>query len=243
MLQAVSLRQNLGLVVAGAFVAAGLLGLGWQGAKAALEVKKLDRSVTVKGLSERELPANVVIWPLEFRVADNDLGSLYKKTESQTKKIYDFLEKRGIEAKEISTWPPNIVDKAAERYGDGRSYEFRYVASQSVTVYSQKIKVVRQAMSEVPELGKEGIALAGHQRFGQVEYLFTELNKIKPEMIEDATKKAREVALKFAEDSDSQLGKIKRATQGRFSINDRDSSTPHIKKIRVVSTITYYLDD
>lgn len=230
-------------MVAGALVGLGLLGLGWQGSQAAMRVKNLERSVTVKGLSERELPADVVIWPLEFRVVDNDLSSLYQQTESQTKKIYAFLEKRGIEASEISTWPPSMTDKAAQHYSSGRAFEYRYLASQAVTVYTKKIDVVRKAMKDLPMLGKEGIVLDGENRFGRVEYLFTGLNEIKPKMIEDATKKAREVASKFAEDSQSQLGKIKRASQGRFSINDRDSSTPHIKKVRVVSTITYYLDD
>lgn len=75
------------------------------------------------------------------------------------------------------------------------------------------------------------------------EYLFTRLNEIKPGMIEEATTKAREVARKFAKDSDSRLGKIKKASQGQFSINDRDKNNPHIKKIRVVSTIEYYLSD
>lgn len=237
------MQQSLGVVAAGLFVGLGLLGLGWQGSQAAMDVKKLDRSVTVKGLSEREVPADVVIWPLEFRVVDNDLTALYQKTETQTKKIYAFLEKRGIDPSEISTWPPSMTDKAARQYGNGRSFEYRYLASQAVTVYSKKIEVVRKAMKDLPMLGKEGIVLDGEQRFGRTEYLFTGLNKIKPQMIEDATKKAREVANKFAEDSESQLGKIKRASQGRFSINDRDNSTPHIKKIRVVSTITYYLDD
>lgn len=242
-LVSVSTRQNLGIVIAGALVGAGLLGLGWQGGQAAMQVKKLDRSVTVKGLSEREVPADVVIWPLEFRVVDNDLASLYQKAEVQTKKIYAFLEKRGIDQTEISTWPASMTDKAAQHYSSGRPFEYRYLASQAVTVYSKKIDIVRKAMKELGMLGKEGIVLEGENRFGQVEYLFTGLNEIKPQMIEDATKKAREVASKFAADSDSQLGKIKRASQGRFSISDRDSSTPHLKKVRVVSTITYYLDD
>lgn len=241
--QEVSGQNNYGWAIGGAFVCIGLLGLGWQGARAALQFKKLDRSITVKGLAEKEVPADVVIWPIEFTIPDNDLESLYQKTESQTQKVYRFLQDRGITAPEISTWPPEITDKAAHRYGDGRGIEFRYVASQSVTVYSQKIKAVRAAIKDLPKLGKEGVALSANQRFGQAEYMFTGLNKIKPGMIEQATKKAREVANKFAQDSESQLGQIKRASQGRFSINDRDSSTPHIKKVRVVSTITYYLDD
>ena len=83
----------------------------------------------------------------------------------------------------------------------------------------------------------------GNDYQGRTEYLFTRLNDVKPEMIEEATTKAREVAEKFAQDSQSKLGKIKRASQGQFSINDRDRQNPHIKKIRVVSTVEYYLSD
>ena len=98
-------------------------------------------------------------------------------------------------------------------------------------------------MKSLPELGKTGIAFTGSNYQGQTEYIFTRLNEVKPEMIEEATKKAREVAQKFATDSASQLGKIRRARQGQFSISARDKNSPHIKKVRVVSTVEYYLSD
>lgn len=98
-------------------------------------------------------------------------------------------------------------------------------------------------MSRLSELGKEGIVFTGGNYGSQPEYLFTRLNDVKPEMIEEATRKAREVAEKFATDSESKLGKIKRASQGQFSISTRDRNNPHIKKVRVVSTVEYYLSD
>jgi hypothetical protein len=98
-------------------------------------------------------------------------------------------------------------------------------------------------MKKVVELGKQGIAISGQDYQNRSEFLFTDLNRIKPEMIEEATKNARKSATKFAKDSNSKLGKIKKASQGQFSIRNRDSSTPHIKKVRVVSTIEYYLSD
>lgn len=112
-----------------------------------------------------------------------------------------------------------------------------------MTVYSQNIDVVRAAINEIGELGKQGVLLNQDPYANRVEYSFTKLNDIKPDMIEEATKNAREVAEKFAKDSQSSLGKIKRATQGQFSIYDRDSNTPYIKKVRVVSTVQYYLSD
>ncbi len=123
-----------------------------------------------------------------------------------------------------------------------RSAEFRYTASQTVTVYSANVELVRKVMGMLSELGKQGIVFTGGYQ-SQAEYLFTRLNEVKPVMIEQATRKAREVAQKFAEDSDSQLGKIRRASQGQCSIGDRDRNNPHIKKVRVVSTVEYYLSD
>lgn len=98
-------------------------------------------------------------------------------------------------------------------------------------------------MNKLAALGKKGIAFTGHSYQNSTEYLFTRLNEIKPIMVEEATTKAREVAEKFAKDSNSKLGKIKKAAQGQFSINNRDKNNPHIKKIRVVSTLEYYLSD
>jgi len=112
-----------------------------------------------------------------------------------------------------------------------------------VTVYTGKPDAVRVAMNKLVELGKQGIVFSGGGYQGGTQYLYTKLNELKPEMIEEATRKAREVAEKFARDSDSRLGKIKSAQQGQFTIEDRDSSTPYIKKVRVVSTVEYYLSD
>lgn len=210
---------------------------------AVTEVKALERSVTVKGLSEREYLADTVIWPIQFTSASNDLAAIYQEIEASKAKIVAFLLLQGIAAEEISTSAPNIVDKSAQRYGGDASAPFRYTATQTITVYSEKVEAVREVMSSLSELGKQGIVLNTDDYNAQPEYLFTRLNEVKPEMIEEATLKAREVAQKFAEDSDSELGKIKRASQGQFSITPRDRHNPHLKTIRVVSTIDYYLSD
>ena len=115
--------------------------------------------------------------------------------------------------------------------------------SATLTVYSQNVDKIREAMNRLVELGKQGIAFVRQGYQAQTEFIFTKLNDIKPEMIEEATKNAREVAEKFARDSNSSLGKIKKANQGQFSIGNRDNNTPYIKKVRVVSTIEYYLSD
>lgn len=236
-------QTKINVWVLGISLFLGLVLLGYQLGNALITFKQLDRSVTVKGLSEREYQADVVIWPIQFLEASNDLQALYKTVESNTGKIRDFLLSRGITAQEISFTAPTIVDKSAQQYGGGPRAEFRYTANQTVTVYSDKIEAVRQAMTALSELGKQGMVLSGENYQAQTEYLFTRLNDIKPEMIEEATQNAREVAEKFAADSDSDLGKIRSASQGQFSISARDNNTPHIKRIRVVSTVDYYLSD
>lgn len=217
--------------------------LGYQLSDAAIRVKQFERSVTVKGLAEREYPADVVIWPIQYTVASNDLEQLYAELDRQAESIQAFLLLGGIEPEEITHAAPVITDKSAQQYGNSSRAEFRYTAQRTVTVYSNDIDRVRTAMEGLSQLGRQGIVLSGNDYQARPQYLFTRLNAIKPEMIEEATRNAREVAQKFATDSDSRLGKIRKASQGQFSISDRDANNPHIKKIRVVSTVEYYLSD
>ena len=230
-------------LILGVFIFIGLASVGYLLANAAIEFKQFDRSVTVKGLSEREFKADIVIWPIQFTAAGNDLETLYVSIESNTSKIKDFLGSSGISLDEISFASPAITDKSAQQYGGNAKPEFRYSAIQTVTVYSKNIDAVINLMGSLSTLGKQGIVFSGGNYQSQTEYLFTRLNEVKPEMIEEATRKAREVATKFASDSDSKLGKIKKASQGQFSISARDKNNPHIKKVRVVSTVEYYLSD
>jgi hypothetical protein len=230
-------------LILGLAIFCGLTALGFLLGDAALKVKNLERSVRVKGLCEREYPADIVIWPIQFTVADNNLQNLYQTIEKNSLKIIDFLKQNKIKAADISRNPPAITDKSAQSYGGGERIQFRYSATQTISVYSRNIATVRKAMRTLAELGREGIVFNSENYAAKTEYIFTRLNEVKPEMIEEATRKARTVAQKFAQDSDSRLGKIKRASQGQFSISARDKSTPHMKRIRVVSTVEYYLSD
>ncbi len=229
--------------ILGVFIFIGLTMLGYLLGNAAIEYKQYDRSVKVKGLSEREYDADIVIWPIQFTVAGNDLENVYNKIEASTLKIKVFLGKSGVSLDEITFSSPAITDKSAQQYGNSNRPEFRYTALQTVTVYSKNIKAVRSVMGSLSELGKQGIVFTGGNYQSLTEYIFTRLNEVKPEMIEEATRKAREVAERFASDSKSKLGKIKKASQGQFSISARDKNNPHIKKVRVVSTVEYYLSD
>ncbi len=229
-------------IVLGLSIFFGFAALGFFIGSSLIQFKEYERTVTVKGLSEKEYTADIALWPIQFITSNNDLAELYESIEKDTSEIVSFLKANGFEDREITTSPPGIMDKLAQGYEKSK-IEYRYSATQTITIYSDKIESVRSTMNKLAELGKKGIVLTDGGYQNTTEYHFTKLNEVKPEMVEEATTKAREVARKFAKDSDSKLGKIKKARQGQFSINDRDKNNPHIKKVRVVSTIEYYLSD
>jgi hypothetical protein len=238
-------RPITGTIVLGVCLFLGLATLGYLLGDAALRVKGLERTVVVKGLSEREVPADVAIWPTTFQEANADLNALFASLEAKNALVIAFLTGHGLPREEITVAPPAVVDLYAQSYGDRQRAPFRYTGSSTITVYSKNVGAVRAAMADVIELGKQGIAVAAanYETQKQTQFVFSGLSEIKPPMIEEATKNARAVAEKFAADSQSRLGKIKSAQQGQFSIEDRDSTTPYIKKVRVVSTVEYYLSD
>jgi hypothetical protein len=200
-----------------------------------------DRFVSVKGLAEQEVLADKVVWPLAYKDIGNDLVTLYTNINNKNKTIVSFLKSKGVNDSEISVTPPQLVDLKAERYNSNPS-PFRYNITSVITVTSKNVNKIRKMMGEQSELLRQGIAVSGGSDFQyNVSYLFTELNSLKPKMIEVATKNARAVAEKFAKDSGSKLGKIQSASQGQFAIEDRDANTPYIKRVRVVTTVNYFL--
>lgn len=234
--------EQISAFILGVFVFLGLSVFGWFVESSVGRFKEYERVVSVKGLSEREVPADIAVWPIRFVAAGDDLGGLYGAMEQNTREILAFLQREGFSPVEVTTAVPLVTDKYAERYGE-QNVNLRYTAQQTITVYSKNIDRVRESQEKVAELGKKGIAFGGDEYSQRTTYLFTRLNEIKPEMVEEATRNARAVAEQFAADSKSRLGKIRRANQGQFSIEDRDSNTPYLKKVRVVSTVDYYLSD
>lgn len=229
-------------VLAGFLIAIGLMLLGIFIGNGITKFKMLDRAVTVKGLSEIEVQANQVIWPMTYTEVGNDIQLLYTAIEKNNNIITKFLTENGIQADEISCSALSIVDRQANPYDNTQS-AFRYIATSAVTVVSDKVDKVRALMSKQTDLINSGIAFTTANWQFQTKYNFTKLNDVKPQMIEDATKNARASAKKFAEDSQSKLGKIKTAQQGQITITDRDDNTPHIKILRAVTTVEYMLED
>ena len=205
--------------------------------------KAYDRSVTVKGLSEREVAADIAVWPINITVAGNDLQSIQQNIESQKREVTKFFKDQGFNDEEFTIGPTNISDAKADLYNPGPYREFRYIAKSDFTIRTTNIDKLQKALSASLTLVSKGILISSKNDWRPIEYSFTGLNEIKPAMIEEATNNAREVAEKFAKDSNSQVGKIMRANQGLFTISDRDQNTPEIKTVRVVSTIEYQLKD
>lgn len=230
------------MAVCGLLIGIGLLLLGVQIKRGLNGISDNQRVVTVRGLAEKEVEANKVTWPIVSKEVGNDLPTIYAKIEATNAAILNFLKSNGITEQEISINAPQVVDLQAERY-NSNPVPYRYNVTNVLVVTSQKVEQVRKLIERQTELLKNGIAIVAGDYQYQTTYEYTELNSIKPTMIAEATKNAREAANKFAEDSQSKLGKIKTASQGQFSIEDRDQYTPYIKRVRVVSTIVYYLKD
>ena len=210
--------------------------------RAQIDVKDRDRVVFVRGLAEREVSADFVIWPIVYKEVGNDLAELSATLQSKSQILEKFLLENGVKKENITYSTPAIVDADGELYSGGK-HAYRYVATVVATVATNNVELVRKAMEKQGELLKHGIAFSGGDYQYRTIYSFNGLNEIKPAMIDEATRNARTAAEKFAKDSDSKLGKIKTATQGVFSIENRDENTPHIKKVRVVTNVQYFLED
>ncbi len=220
-----------GTALLGLFVSNGLTGFSSD-----------SRTVNVKGLAQKEVLADKVTCPLVYKELGNDLPSLHSLLNKKNEQVVEFLIERGIPREDIAIKAPEVVDLLADRYNSQPVSE-RYNATSVIIVTSSEVDKVRKMIEQQSELMKVGIAIVPDDYNYRTSYDFTALNEIKPSMIEEATANAREAAEKFAEDSDSKLGKIKRAYQGQFTISNRDAYTPHIKSVRVVTTIDYFLED
>ncbi len=245
-------------VAASALVAIGIVLGGWLLGSQIKDVRLADRYVSVRGLAERTVRADLAIWPLSFREAGNDLKATYAKSEQDSQAVLQFLAAQSIPQADITLGQPSVTDTQANDYGGARAPN-RYIVQQSNTVRSHDVDKVAAAVQKTSSLIAGGVVLGGGQQYGQqnsVSYVYTGLNFIKPEMITEATRNARAAAERFAADSGSKVGTIRQASQGLFSISSADaasagegnsygagqSNASILQKVRVVTTIQYYLE-
>ena len=225
-------------VIAGALIALGLclggmfvyLGINNFAAK--------DRAVSVKGLSTREVEADYAVWPLSFGWNGNDLPALYSQLEKVSERVKKHLLSLGFEESDIRQGSISVSNNWENYYGDRRP-EYRYTLSTSLIVSTDKVQLVVASQGKEADLLKEGIIVTSNK--WDLDYQYNGLPELKPAMIEEATRNARAVAQKFADDAQCSLGSIRRASQGQFSI-EPDEYQPWVKHIRVVTTVDYFLD-
>ncbi len=242
-------------VVLGGCLALGLVLGGWLLGNQIKETRLADRYVTVKGLVERTVKSDSAVWPVTFKESGNDLQQVYAKSEEDRSAVLKFFTEQGITSQEISVGQIQVTDRQAVEYGNAQAGP-RYIVQQTVTVNSNDVDKIAKAGQKTAALLQAGIIVVGG--YGQgIRYVFNGLNALKPDMITEATKNARASADRFAADSGSQVGSIRSANQGVFSISAADAgsgapgedgggggSSPDasiMKKVRVVSTVDYYL--
>jgi hypothetical protein len=219
----------LGLTAAGYFVGQGIA-----------ERNTGRRMISVKGLSEREVPASVATWTIGYSANGNELGEINKKLAESTKAVTAFLKEAGFAETDMAVQPPSLQDTSMEqREKDVPPPPERYKAFQSVLLRTSKVDLIKPALASASNLMVSGVLLSGKS---EPTYIFNELNNIKPEMIQEATKNARIAAEQFSRDSQTTLGKLRNASQGWFQVENRDAATPERKVVRVVVDVEYEIN-
>jgi len=236
-------------IPAGFLIAAGLALAGWFVGHGFSAGRAADRTVTVKGVSEREVKADLALWPIQLASTDDDLSRAQQRINQNLEQIYAFLDKNHIARENTELQGLRVTDTFANPYQQGRATN-RFIIQQTLMVRSTDPDKVRAASQNVGELVDAGVVLSSGPDYGPggPTFLFTKLNDLKPDMIAEATAEARKAAEQFARDSQSDLGGIRRANQGVFQILPRDQApgvseqSQLYKTVRVVSTIDYLLE-
>lgn len=229
-------------IISAAIIAVGIVVLGLCMKSGMDNFTEKDRKVTVKGLSEQEVKADKVTWPIVSKELGDNLPELYNRIAAKQATIKHFLLQNGIKDNEISINAPKVIDLSAEQYSSG-NHPYRYNITLVITVTSGNVDLVRGIIARQGELLKQGVAVVSNDYDNQISYELVSFKQMKPKMMSEAIANAEKTAQQFAENSHSQLNKIVSADQGQFSIDDRDQNTPYIKKVRVVTTVTYSLKD
>jgi uncharacterized protein len=233
-----SIILAFGVIIAGLFI-----GGGFAKGRAA------DRYVTVKGISEREVKADLAIWPIRLVAANNDLTQAHTQLQRNIALVRDFLARKSIDASQLALQDFSVTDAYANQYGSGERAANRYVIQQTIVIRSTRPDLILAASQQIAELVSGGVVLSSGEQYGNggPTFVFTGLNQLKPKMIGEATARARESAQQFAHDSHSEIGGIRQASQGVFEILPRDQAqgiteaSQIVKTVRVVSTIDYFL--
>ncbi len=238
-------KLSTAIIISGAFIAIGLSLTGYFASQTLYNAKVALNTAEVKGLAERRVKADRANWTISFSIAGNKQGeipSLYKKSEENQNKIIGILKENGLEDSEIT---PGVIDYYYNEYRDDNQklIDERHTLTGRINIETNKVNQLSKIRGEVNKLIAQGIQINNPNP----TYRFTRLNKIKPEMLSEATKNARIAANEFAENAGATVGGIRSARQGNFFVRDAGEEygdTAKIEKdVRVVTTITFYLKD
>jgi hypothetical protein len=232
--------RRISLVLAAALIALGLTAAGYFVGQGIAERNTGRRIISVKGLSEREVPASVATWTIGYSANGNELGEINKKLADSTKAVMAFLKEAGFAETDMAVQPPSLHDTTMDpREKDVPPPPERYEASQSVLLRTAKVDLIKPALASASNLMVSGVLLSGK---AEPNYIFNQVNEIKPAMIQEATKNARIAAEQFSRDSQTSLGKLRNASQGWFQVENRDAATPERKIVRVVVDVQYEIN-
>ncbi len=240
------MKPSFASLLAAAMLAVGMVVAAWLVADGLREVHTGDRTVMVKGLAERDVKADMALWPMRFVATSNALAEAQAKIAADAATIAAFLADAGIGRDEIAVQSLEVTDLLAQAYRSG-PVESRFIIAQTLMVRSPSVDRIAAASQQVGDLVARGVVLSGEGPAAGPAYVFTGLNAIKPKMIAEATQSARAAAEQFANDSASRLGGIRTASQGLFQILPRDDAPGETesrqinKTLRVVSTVEYAL--
>lgn len=240
--------QPYGIIVALAILALAIMFASTRVNDGLKHFRSFDRSVSMKGLAEKDVEADLAIWPISYTETGNDLSELQNLMDMRGKSIVSFLSNYGLNDGEVELQQVQVQDLMAQSYRQNNVGTNRYILTQTYLVRTNNVESVYEAAKKLGELIRQGVVFAANSSTAPT-YLYTKLNDIKPDMIAEATKNAREAAKEFAQHSGQKVGGIKYASQGIFQILPRDQtyaiSEPQQrnKTVRVVSTIQFYLED
>jgi hypothetical protein len=233
------LRGRSGLIAA-AIVAIGIVIGGYLLGDGLRRARMADRSVTVRGLAERDVTADLATWTIGYTEQGPELGAVQAAVDQDTRAITDFFRRAGFRDQEIST-----AGVSVNQYFDNNRGQNNVTVRRKLELRTNDVMKARQAFARQFDLIRGGVAI---EEGSAMVYSFTKLNAIKPAMIAEATRDARRGAEQFANDSGTEVGGIKQATQGYFSVGARagsegeSGSDSPFQKVRVVTTIDFYLD-
>jgi hypothetical protein len=207
------------------------------------------RTVTVKGLAERSVKADLGFWPIKFVATGPTLAEARQSLNANDIAVKNYLKAQGFAPADISVQNIQVQDKWADSYGQQVSEGVRYVLTENVMVRSTDVNKISTASSGIAALIDQGVIFSSDSYSAGPTFLFTKLNDLKPVLLTEATRRAREAAQQFAQQSGARVGGIQNANQGVIEVNPaveipNESGEKQIDKtVRVVTTITYFIKE